>query len=155
MAVDKRCPQCGLELEDYFANADDWKILQDFVCDYKDGGAACGKCAQVSECNDIVECEHCGEWLDMYAEVRQPCGDNEQVTELRFSAQSSSKEDADVCPKCGSLMEWRQCASSCDDGFYSSRYDDDFDEEIVCPLCQGKGGYWECPLAHQHKPEGE
>jgi len=83
--VDRTCPHCGHELEDYFANADNWTIIQDFTCGYKENGSYCGNCTRIDETNDYVQCEHCYAWLSMYAQVWQRCGDNEQVYELRFT----------------------------------------------------------------------
>lgn len=55
----------------------------------------------------------------------------------------------------GKYMEWEDCWNGCDDG-YLSLYDEDplfydEDDQEVCDICDGKGGWWVCPVAYHHQ----
>lgn len=85
--VSRECPICHQELEDYFANADNWDEIESWKCEYGDGGSACGHCVRICKTETTVGCEHCGAELDMMAIIRQPCGENEIVSQLHFSVE--------------------------------------------------------------------
>jgi hypothetical protein len=44
------------------------------------------------------------------------------------------REALDHCPLCWENLEWKECAA-CDGG-----------EEDTCAECDGKGGWWRCPV---------
>lgn len=62
------------------------------------------------------------------------------------------------CPICGGLMAWEECWNGCDDGYHSLYEEDplwyDEDDEEVCEICEGKGGYWICLRPEEHR-EGQ
>jgi hypothetical protein len=52
------------------------------------------------------------------------------------------------CNACGCGMDWVDCWSGCDDGYFDA-YEDDpincFPGEVEeCGNCGGKGGWWRC-----------
>lgn len=49
-----------------------------------------------------------------------------------------------ICDTCNTHMIWRDC--ECDDGLVPGGNDD----EVPCPICDGDGGYWECPRQKEH-----
>lgn len=60
-----------------------------------------------------------------------------------------------TCEICSQPMEWEDCWNGCDDG-YLSLYDEDplfydEDDQEVCDICDGKGGWWVCPVAYHHQ----
>jgi hypothetical protein len=66
--------------------------------------------------------------------------------------------EADCCPKCGSLMEYRDCWQvGCDEGWISLYDDDplwyDEDDEAKCDICDGKGGWYVCTNCHPEAGE--
>lgn len=90
--INKLCPACGYEQEDYFANTDTWTVVQPHTCDCAGRGTSCGQSVEISEINHVTECESCGKILHMHARVRQQCGDNEIVEELTFSLEIEAKQ---------------------------------------------------------------
>lgn len=66
-------------------------------------------------------------------------------------------DDDMTCEFCGAQKEWEDCWNGCDDG-YLSLYDEDplfydEDDQELCPICDGDGGWWVCPNAANHKKE--
>lgn len=51
-----------------------------------------------------------------------------------------------ICPVCHETAEWRVCLDC--DGTGS-------DDLHLCPTCDGKGGYWQCPNHHNAEPVKE
>ena len=83
--VSKICPNCGQEVEDYFANADNWEVIQEYDCTCHQWDTSCGQSSKIEETTDVVQCQNCEEWLIMHAKVETPCGGNEIVLELTFA----------------------------------------------------------------------
>lgn len=58
------------------------------------------------------------------------------------------------CPTCGCEMEWVDCSNGCDEGEVNRYHEDPLwygseDEAWErCPVCNGRGGRWVCPVCH-------
>lgn len=57
-----------------------------------------------------------------------------------------------VCPDCGCGMEWMDCYTNCDGGYYDAYEDDGVNEApgtfVPCGECGGDGGWWFCPSCY-------
>lgn len=91
--INKNCPNCGSEVEDYFANADDWQVVKNYSCDCHEwsGGLGCKDSSKIEKTTDIVQCQNCEEWLTLHATVETPCGGNEIVLELYFEVEVQAR----------------------------------------------------------------
>lgn len=80
-------------------------------------------------------------------EEEQPADEEEQPADEEIQE--------NICPTCGSPLEWEDCWNGCDDGYFDDLYDEDplwYDEgdTEMCTVCNGRGGWWVCPLAETH-----
>ena len=53
-----------------------------------------------------------------------------------------------VCPVCNEKCRWRTCWECKGEGLVSAMIAD----SDPCPVCDGDGGYWQCPNHHNADP---
>lgn len=66
-----------------------------------------------------------------------------------LGAMYRGSDGAWTCALCHHEMEWEECHSVCDDGYFDGYEDDPIyyqpGEMIACSNCRGEGGTWWCP----------
>lgn len=81
-------------------------------------------------------------------------------------ARAGGEPDEDLhgpeCPRCGCELLWEECEYCGGEGFDGHDCGEDtcvcLDpvDNIVCGICEGLGGWWECPCCdHEEDPEEE
>lgn len=62
-----------------------------------------------------------------------------------------------TCKRCGGQMDWVDCWSGCEDGYFDGYEEDPLwfepGEMEVCGNCDGTGGWWECFNSRCRKEE--